>query len=885
MGRIFAVVLGLLISACGGNDETPEVGAAPPVLTAIAVSPSNAIVGVGLTTTVTAEARDQNGVVMSGVAFTWASSNGGIGSVAGGVATGMAAGTTDITASSGGVSSNPVRLTVVAVNQSSVVVDKASVFFTGAGESAQLAAQPFNATGAPSGGAVTWTSSAPDKVSVDAGGHLVAMGIGSALIFAESAGVKSAPTLVIVARPQAGALLVADAQVVSVGAPLLVAGVAQYEVTLRGVTAPLPGTVLLAGETAPVAGKVVATRTGAAGLVVTLALTPLHQLFEAYDIRVSMPLSAFAFEEVPDRAAMKAQRIVWGEGSGRPRVLAAVRPLDSTLDPFKVFKCDASLEPQLAGKTVSLSLTNNLNLVLEDRPGYSKHALEGSLDIVANAGLKLKAGFKAKGDCKAQGQLKMAVLGWVSVLIMPAVRGGVGAEIEGEILLVQGELAVEGKVGFAGSLGWECGGATPACRGLDSVTPVYDLKTKSKIPSANDMQVKVSGQFYIVTGLDAAIFLGALNAEIVEARIGPKQSFDLGFEDDQAARPDYAASYDLKLEGIIEPGSALQKAIKAVIDDDGTGVTFEAKFNKDLSESPKGTFSIDKPKVRPDAPVNFTVDLDQKTVSYFLLDYNVVSVELWRKREDEPEFKTWKTMDLIATNKATYRWTPTKEDAGKYEFAAFVNTKVPFTLLEINPNSIRPLEVACFAGPPAAMGAARSRAAGIAQQDGKGPLAAACADVWTGSASVIGRTPGSPPSDNITSRSNVTWTFDHVDQGGNIIYLPTGSFDLAFNFTSFGCSTSLAPNHFVITPDAMQQARLFITGKNPLIPQTYGIVGRQFVTFTSTTSCPGKPDTVTLVNNYLVDYASGSGPYNDQVTLTGTYEDLQFTNTWSFSRP
>ena len=882
------LVLALGLAACGGSDEPAGGAVAPATITSITVTPSGAILGVGLTTTVSAEARDQNGALMAGVDFTWASSNAGVGSVAGGVATGVAAGTTRITASSGGVRSNEALLTVVApLSRSRVVVDKAGVFLTAAGATAQLTAQPFDAAGAPLAGPVTWSSSAPDKVSVDAGGQVVALAVGSAQIFAESAGVRSAPTLVVVARPQAGAVLVSDTQVVSVGPPLSVpagesAGVGtQYEVVLHDVAAPVPGTVLLAAETAPVAGRVVAVRQDASGLVVTLALAPLYELFEAYDIRLSIALAAFEFEEVPERGALAGPRALWGAGSARPRALGAMRPLDA-FEPFRAFKCDASLEPQLIGKAIQLSLENKLNLVLEDRPGHSKHALEGSVDIVGNAGLKLKAGFKAKGDCKAQGQIKLPVFGWFSALVMPAVRLGVGAELEGEILLVQGELGVEGKVGFAGVLGWECGGAVPACRGLDEISPKYDLKTRSKIPSANDVQAKVSGHFYVVAGLDAAVLFGTLNAEILEARIGPKQSFDLGFEDDQAARPDYASSYDLKLEGVVEPGAALQKAIKAVVNDSATGVTFDAKFNLDLSESPKGTLAIDKAKVRPKETVTFSVDLDPKTVSYFLLGYNVTRVDLYRKREDETKFTPWKAMDLIATHKASYRWTPETADAGKYEFAAFVNTdqNIPVPLLEVKLNSIQPLEVSCFGGPPAMQGAPRMQALGQRVR-----LDTVCADSWAGTASLVARTPGTPPEDNITATANIVWTFDRVDPGGNIVYKASGSFELAFNFTSTGCTTTLAPNRFEITSGPDSQSSLIISPKNPLIPQTYFIRGRQLVDFTATTVCPGEPTKVSEVKGYLADFATGTGPYTEQTTLSGSYEDLQFTYAWNFSRP
>ena len=105
-----------------------------------------------------------------------------------------------------------------------------------------------------------------------------------------------------------------------------------------------------------------------------------------------------------------------------------------------------------------------------------------------------------------------------------------------------------------------------------------NFTTTSKIPSQRDMRAKFTGHFYVLAGLDASIVLGSLNAKIVGARIGPKQPFDLGFEDDQAARPDHPASYALTRDSVVEPGAALKDAIRQVIADDSTSAqaTFPA---------------------------------------------------------------------------------------------------------------------------------------------------------------------------------------------------------------------------------------------------------------------------------------------------------------------
>lgn len=871
VSSLVAALAAACLTACGGGGEGGDPSAdgnAAPTLTSIAVSPSSTELGVGLSLTLKAEAKDQFGAVMPGVAFSWSSSDSGVAVAIDGVTTGVSPGAAAITASSGGVISNPVKLKVVVVAKGSVAVDKPFVFFSGAGQSASLTAQIFDAQGAPVSGGVTWTSSAPDKVSVDASGRVAARTIGSAQIVASAGGARSAPTLVVVAEPQPGALLLADAQVVAIGAPP--GAGTEYEVTLQGVVAPAPGTVVLGTETAPIAGKVVATRQEAAGLVVTLALAPLYQLFVAYDIALAVDLSAFPAEAMPARTAgTKLRSQAWNaERQGRSLALAA-RPLDDALVPFRAFDCDASIKPQLLGEPIQLSLDNQLVLTLEDRPGYSKHALEGSAAIIGTAAIRLKAGFRATGRCDAQAQIKLPILGWFSLIVMPAVRFGLGAELEGEVLLVQGELGVEGKVSADPVLGWECGGATPECRGLNSFTVNDNFKTKSKLPDEHGMQAKVSAHFYVVAGLDASIALGLLNAGIVEARVGPKQSFDVAFEEDQAAKPGYAGSYDLKLYGVIEPGPALQKAIKAVIDDGAVSVKLQAEFTRDISESPKGTHSVSTARVRPGEPVDLTVDFDPKTVAYWQLGYNVYRVDLYRKAEGEAEFVFWKSMSLIATTRATYRWTPETADAGKYQFAAFVSTVLPTPLLEVAVDSVREVEVSCFSAPQSARRAQAFRAS--ANDTRSKPLATTCADTWIGDSTFI----AGSLDENITARASITWIYDPSTSGDGVItYKPSGTFELTGKHA--GCTVDFSPSRFTINNDL------------PLVLQItadqYVFDGQQAIDSTETVSCPGKDPVVNHLKGFHVRYAFGGGPFSaDQVALTGRLDAP--LSSWNFVRP
>lgn len=104
------LTLSTLLSACGGGaGGTPTPS---PTITSILLSPASTSVKVGQSTTLTATARDSSGQTVSGVNFTWKSSSTATATVASGVVTGQAAGTTQITASAAGVTSTPTTVTV-----------------------------------------------------------------------------------------------------------------------------------------------------------------------------------------------------------------------------------------------------------------------------------------------------------------------------------------------------------------------------------------------------------------------------------------------------------------------------------------------------------------------------------------------------------------------------------------------------------------------------------------------------------------------------------------------------------------------------------------------------------------------------------------------------
>ena len=95
------------------NVTVPPPPPPPPQVNIISVVSSNGSINVGGAQQLSAFATDQYGSAMSGVTFNWTSSDLAVASVdPNGLATGLAAGTAQISASAQGVSSNAVSLTV-----------------------------------------------------------------------------------------------------------------------------------------------------------------------------------------------------------------------------------------------------------------------------------------------------------------------------------------------------------------------------------------------------------------------------------------------------------------------------------------------------------------------------------------------------------------------------------------------------------------------------------------------------------------------------------------------------------------------------------------------------------------------------------------------------
>ena len=198
------------------NAVVLTVNQPPSVLTSISVTPTTASVQAGSTQEFSAVGYDQYQNVMSGITFGWSSSNPSVASVTAinaegktdGVATGIAAGSTQITASANGVSAS-VSLTVTAPpppppppTVTTINVTSANGTIT-VGGTQQFSALATDQNGnAMSGVTFTWISSDPTVATVDATGLATGIAIGTVQIGASAQSVNSnGVSLAVISAP------------------------------------------------------------------------------------------------------------------------------------------------------------------------------------------------------------------------------------------------------------------------------------------------------------------------------------------------------------------------------------------------------------------------------------------------------------------------------------------------------------------------------------------------------------------------------------------------------------------------------------------------------------------------------------------------------------
>ena len=230
--RAIAICLGslLILSEGCGEKESPTGPVQPPSVSSISVSPGSASLEVGGTQRFAATARATDGSTVSGVSFTWTSSNTSVVTIDNtGLATAVSSGTATIRATGNGVSSSPVTVTVTVPPVASVTISPSVAQQMNVGDT-----RSFAATARTSAGSVranvsfTWTSSDTAVVKIGTSGAATAVGAGMATIRAAAEGVSSSPVNIAVNEPVPPPPMVASITVNPSSMTLVAGGTFQF---------------------------------------------------------------------------------------------------------------------------------------------------------------------------------------------------------------------------------------------------------------------------------------------------------------------------------------------------------------------------------------------------------------------------------------------------------------------------------------------------------------------------------------------------------------------------------------------------------------------------------------------------------------------------------
>ncbi|MES2179729.1 MAG: Ig-like domain-containing protein [Gemmatimonadota bacterium] len=190
------------ISPSVTRGESPLTVTIAPIAS-VAVTPSAQNVPIGGTQQMTATARDTANAVVSGWPVTWSSSIPAVATVsAAGLVTGIANGSTTITATANGISGSTTVTVSGGIVVGSIAVSLGSNSLTG-NNTTTATAEVKNPGGTVIGAAVTWSSSSPNVARVAADGTVQALGSGTSTITATIGEVSNSATLTVGTTAQA----------------------------------------------------------------------------------------------------------------------------------------------------------------------------------------------------------------------------------------------------------------------------------------------------------------------------------------------------------------------------------------------------------------------------------------------------------------------------------------------------------------------------------------------------------------------------------------------------------------------------------------------------------------------------------------------------------
>ena len=597
---------------------------------------------------------------------------------------------------------------------STVEIEQAAVLLTAQGATRQLTAIVKDGFGNRTGDAVTWASTRPDQVAVDATGLVRAVvANGSSQITASSRGVASAPLLVLATPAAPGATLVTDAQIV--GAPVESDPNAPpsanntYQVVLRGAGVPVVGSLLINTGLQPVAGKVVAVSVSGNDTLVTLGLTSLRELFPDLAIDEAIDLTQAPIAVAPALASAYDVQRTGNTFSFTPKPSAAAAFARPASPPTAVgtralfpYECETSIGLPIELSTppiFSVTVNPTLDVLYTPANGLERFVVRAEPTVKIEGGISLTAAFEGKIECKVElFTFRIPVGGPLSMVIGGLVPVGVGFETGGKFTVATMGIGTKVEAKATTSIGVACpaGGSCAFVKQLGGVkvdaTPTVDL------PSIGDVRVEPSlSAFGFLKAAIGNPFFKSLRLDAFQAKLGGKFSASFAAATSQLADASYRSGYKISLDVGASVGTDLDGVAKLLGLSSITAI--EVSIGTDLAQSPApaaiNAVTASRSAFSVGDAVTFTVNLDPATVNFFpgIGPYNVSQVVLVRGQTSPMVVGTV----AAVTGQTAFTIPFTSPGPGSAaEFSAFVITA-------LLPQSVFALEIGRAVGPQVAI--------------------------------------------------------------------------------------------------------------------------------------------------------------------------------------
>ena len=195
-----------IVATSEGRSASANIAVTAQQVSSITLSPSVLSTTVGQAATITATLRDAAGNVIGGRQPAWSSASTAIATVSSsGVVTGVAAGSTTITASADGVSAN-ASVTVAAAGQPLPVMAPTTLTLP-VGSAGNLTVSMRDPSGNTVPATFTWSTSNASVATVDVNGRVTGVSTGSATITATADGKSASALVTIIPVPVASVTL------------------------------------------------------------------------------------------------------------------------------------------------------------------------------------------------------------------------------------------------------------------------------------------------------------------------------------------------------------------------------------------------------------------------------------------------------------------------------------------------------------------------------------------------------------------------------------------------------------------------------------------------------------------------------------------------------